>query len=50
VTRRFLSGLKAGVSTPAIPMTGTPGDVDPHFHKTFSESFCVMEGMIRLFN
>jgi quercetin dioxygenase-like cupin family protein len=31
-------------------MTGTPGGADPHFHKTFSESFYVMEGTVRLFN
>ncbi len=29
-------------------MTETPGGADPHFHKTFSESFYVMEGTIRL--
>ena len=28
----------------------TPGGADPHFHKTFSESFYVMEGTVRLFN
>jgi hypothetical protein len=28
-------------------MTGTPGGADPHFHKTFSESFYVMEGTVR---
>ena len=31
-------------------MTGTRGGADPHFHKTFSESFYVMEGTVRLFN
>jgi hypothetical protein len=31
-------------------MTGTPGGADPHFHKTFSESFYVIEGTVRLFN
>jgi quercetin dioxygenase-like cupin family protein len=31
-------------------MTETPGGADPHFHKTFSESFYVMEGTVRLFN
>jgi hypothetical protein len=31
-------------------MSGTPGGADPHFHKTFSESFYVMEGTVRLFN
>ena len=29
---------------------GTRGGADPHFHKTFSESFYVMEGTVRLFN
>ena len=29
---------------------GTPGGADPHFHKTFSESFYVLEGTVRLFN
>ena len=27
-------------------MTGTRGGADPHFHKTFSESFYVMEGTV----
>ena len=31
-------------------MTETPGGASPHFHKTFSESFYVMEGTVRLFN
>ncbi len=31
-------------------MSGTPGGADPHFHKTFSESFYVTEGTVRLFN
>jgi mannose-6-phosphate isomerase-like protein (cupin superfamily) len=31
-------------------MTGTRGGADPHFHKTFSESFYVMEGTVRLVN
>ena len=31
-------------------MTEAPGGPDPHFHKTFSESFYVMEGIVRLFN
>jgi mannose-6-phosphate isomerase-like protein (cupin superfamily) len=31
-------------------MTGTRGGAEPHFHKTFSESFYVMEGTVRLFN
>src|SRR5262245_65273899 len=31
-------------------MTGTPGGADPHFHKTFSESFYITEGTVRLFN
>jgi len=31
-------------------MTGTRGGADPHFHKTFSESFYIMEGTVRLFN
>jgi len=31
-------------------MTGTRGGADPHFHTTFSESFYVMEGTVRLFN
>jgi mannose-6-phosphate isomerase-like protein (cupin superfamily) len=31
-------------------MTGTPDGAHPHFHKTFSESFYVMEGTVRLFN
>ena len=31
-------------------MTGTRGGADPHFHKTFSESFYVVEGTVRLFN
>jgi mannose-6-phosphate isomerase-like protein (cupin superfamily) len=31
-------------------MTETRGGADPHFHKTFSESFYVMEGTVRLFN
>jgi len=29
-------------------MSGTRGGADPHFHKTFSESFYVMEGTVRL--
>jgi hypothetical protein len=31
-------------------MTGTPGGADPHFHKTFSESFYITEGTVRLFD
>jgi mannose-6-phosphate isomerase-like protein (cupin superfamily) len=31
-------------------MTGTRGGADPHFHKTFSESFYVTDGTVRLFN
>lgn len=31
-------------------MTGTPDGAHPHFHKTFSESFYVTEGTVRLFN
>jgi mannose-6-phosphate isomerase-like protein (cupin superfamily) len=31
-------------------MTGTKGGAGPHFHRTFSESFYVMEGTVRLFN
>jgi mannose-6-phosphate isomerase-like protein (cupin superfamily) len=31
-------------------MTEARGGADPHFHKTFSESFYVMEGTVRLFN
>jgi hypothetical protein len=31
-------------------MTQARGGADPHFHKTFSESFYVMEGVVRLFN
>jgi quercetin dioxygenase-like cupin family protein len=31
-------------------MTGTPGGADPHFHRTFSESFYVMAGTVRLYN
>src|SRR4249919_2077498 len=29
-------------------MTGTRGGADPHFHKTFSESFYVMEGTVQI--
>jgi hypothetical protein len=31
-------------------MTGTGGGADPHLHRTFSESFYVVEGTVRLFN
>jgi mannose-6-phosphate isomerase-like protein (cupin superfamily) len=31
-------------------MSGTPGGASAHFHKTFSESFYVMEGTVRLFD
>src|SRR5215469_1624659 len=31
-------------------MAETRGGADPHFHKTFSESFYIMEGTVRLFN
>jgi quercetin dioxygenase-like cupin family protein len=31
-------------------MTEARGGADPHFHKRFSESFYVMEGIVRLFN
>jgi mannose-6-phosphate isomerase-like protein (cupin superfamily) len=31
-------------------MTGTPGGPGPHFHKTFSESFYITEGTVRLFD
>ena len=31
-------------------MTGTRGGAEPHFHKTFSESFYVTQGTVRLFN
>jgi hypothetical protein len=31
-------------------MAGTRGGADPHFHKTFSESFYVMEGGIHAFS
>jgi mannose-6-phosphate isomerase-like protein (cupin superfamily) len=31
-------------------MSGTPGGASPHFHKTFSESFYIVEGTVRLFN
>ena len=31
-------------------MTGTPGGADPHFHKTFSESFYITEGTVSLFD
>jgi len=31
-------------------MDGTPGGANPHFHKTFSESFYITEGTVRLFN
>jgi hypothetical protein len=31
-------------------MTGTPDGAGPHFHKTFSGSFYVMEGAVRLFS
>ena len=31
-------------------MSGTPDGADPHFHKTFSESFYITEGTVRLFN
>jgi quercetin dioxygenase-like cupin family protein len=31
-------------------MSEAPGGASPHFHKTFSESFYVMAGTVRLFN
>ncbi len=31
-------------------MTAARGGAGPHFHKTYSESFYVMEGTVRLFN
>jgi mannose-6-phosphate isomerase-like protein (cupin superfamily) len=31
-------------------MSGMRGGADPHFHKTFSESFYVLEGSVRLFD
>jgi mannose-6-phosphate isomerase-like protein (cupin superfamily) len=31
-------------------MTGTPGGADPHFHTTFSESFFITDGTVRLFD
>lgn len=31
-------------------MSGTPGGADPHFHTTFSESFFVTAGTVRLFD
>ena len=49
VTRGFLPGLKAGSPRYASDDRDARG-ADPHFHKTFSESFYVMEGTVRLFN
>jgi quercetin dioxygenase-like cupin family protein len=31
-------------------MTGAPGGATPHFHRTFSEAFYVLDGQISLFN
>lgn len=31
-------------------MTGGAGGADAHFHRTFSESFYVLEGTVRLYN
>ena len=31
-------------------MTATPGGPEPHFHRTFSESFFVLDGTVRLYD
>jgi mannose-6-phosphate isomerase-like protein (cupin superfamily) len=31
-------------------MSGTPGGADPHFHTTFSESFYITSGTVRLYD
>jgi mannose-6-phosphate isomerase-like protein (cupin superfamily) len=49
VTRGFLPGLKAGSPRYASDDRDARG-ADPHFHRTFSESFYVMDGTVRLFN
>lgn len=55
-TRTEVSYLATGATTAGEfglyrwVMTGEPSGPDPHFHRTISESFYVLEGVVRLYH
>src|SRR5258708_38357287 len=44
------AATKGGFGLYRWEFTGPPSGPDPHFHKTISESFYVLSGMVRLYD